>query len=89
LRENINLNEENKNLKDGYNKLNKEHNINFSIDCPVCLTDIEKDGLKYRGICGHSVCKECYDNINTDFLNKKKCPMCREDWNKNSWIVST
>ncbi len=89
VEENNNFKIENKKLKDGYNKLNKEHLQIFTFECPICMDEIERDRSKYRGMCGHSVCKACYDKINTDYLHRKKCPICRDDWSKNVWIVST
>jgi len=44
------------------------------IECPVCLTIIDKDELKISN-CGHKYCKTCYDEL---VIRENKCCICRK-----------
>ena len=59
-------------IKDEYIKMVEE--LKKEIECPVCLTIIDKDELKISN-CGHKYCKNCYDEL----VNREnKCCLCRK-----------
>jgi hypothetical protein len=45
--------------------------------CPVCFDTLTKENIKVK-ICGHFICKECYDIIMEG--NSCECPICRAKW---------
>jgi hypothetical protein len=69
--------------------------ITVTEDCPVCL-ESKKEHVKFPN-CSHSVCIECFKNLNYDNededeyedvlknSNKGKCVVCREI-NEPNWI---
>lgn len=54
----------------------------MSEECPICYDD--KDCLE--GMCGHHICEDCYEGLS---LKKKKCPLCRGDYDdlNEGWFM--
>ena len=53
-------------------KLNQWNQTNL---CAVCMT---KQVDSYCNPCGHTLCKDCFNNGVTGEHNEKKCPFCRK-----------
>lgn len=44
-------------------------------ECPVCFDEKDYDDDILHSMCGHHICKDCYE-----MLLKKKCPICRRNY---------
>lgn len=53
-------------------KLNQWNQVNL---CALCMTN-QVDS--YCNPCGHTMCKDCFNNGITGINDEKKCPFCRE-----------
>lgn len=63
----------------------KYNRNNINKDCPVCLdnlVDILNTSQIIAFHCGHVICSQCCNKIESDLINrhyyKLKCPVCRE-----------
>lgn len=54
----------------------------MSEECPICYDD----KVCLKGMCGHHICEDCYEGLS---LKKKKCPLCRGDYNdlNEGWFM--
>ena len=63
-------------------KINIEEN-NF-LNCPICFTN-SSEGKKFKvSICGHIICKDCYDSI-FKLRSNSTCPICKTPVDKNNY----
>ncbi len=53
--------------------------LSSQTECPVCFDAFTSDGEKRAEVlgCCHSVCKDCWKNIQQLAPGRALCPMCR------------
>jgi len=51
-------------------------NVHETLDCPVCLIQLDKEKMAIPSTCFHTICGECFVKC------KDKCPVCRTTYAK-------
>ena len=66
-------------------------NIEDQEICPVCLENLTSQNQRKIRICGHKLCKNCYQKLIKSAQEsqiKPKCPICRGPLIYRDWLES-